>query len=62
MDFVTLAQAAKMLACSRSVLQKLCFRGLEGPRKIGKYWVMPRALVETMTIGPTGRPPKKKGK
>lgn len=59
MDFVTVPQAAKLLACSESAVIRLCKSGLEGPQKLGRDWVLPRSLVESLTVGPPGRPKKK---
>lgn len=58
MDYVTIPQAAKILACSESAIMRICKSGIEGPRKIGRDWVLPRPLVESLTVGPPGRPRK----
>lgn len=53
--YVTVSQAAEIMAKDVSQIARLCRQGkLAGAVKMGPNWVIPRASVENYTPGPKG--------
>jgi hypothetical protein len=58
-DYVTSAEAAKLVNKSAVMIAKLCQAGkLPGAEKIAKTWMIPRDSVLSYVSEPRGRKPK----
>ena len=62
-DFMTVTEAGKKLGLTSQRVSTFCRQGrLNGAKKIGHYWIIPRESVERFKRQPPGLKPKNKTK